>query len=57
MRTEYMVVTMKRGEIMHQELGPIDDLEIAEGILMQFGNGDYHLAYIATREVTEWEKI
>lgn len=57
MKTEYMVVSMRRGEILHEELGPIRDLQTAKNILDTYNIGEYHLAYVAQRHVTEWEKI
>lgn len=57
MKTEYMIVALAWGEILHEELGPINDLEVAEKILKLYEPSEFHLAYIATRQVSEWEKI
>lgn len=56
MKTEYMIVSMKRGEILCEELGLLSDKNLADEMLKLFGPEEYHLAYIAKREVGQWEK-
>lgn len=57
MKTEYLIVSMKLGEISHEELGPLTDKDQALDILETFTGDKYHFAYLAFRDISEWVKV
>lgn len=57
MKTRYSIISMRIGEIQHEELGPIMDKDLALDILELFTPDKFHLAYVAYQEFTELVKL
>ncbi len=57
MKTEYSIISMRMGEYLHEELGPITDKDFALDILELYTEDKYHFAYLAYRDTSAWEKL